>query len=131
MSFSKLSSTLAKAGAVSAALLAPVVAFAQEATPAAAPVPDKGDVAFMYIATLLVLLMIVPGLALFYGGLMRAKNMLSILMQVTMIGCVVMLIWAIYGYSVAFGGGTNPFWGGLGKLFMAGVTPASTSATFT
>ena len=138
MSFSKSSSILARIGAASVALLAPAMAFAQEAAaPAAAaaaaaePVPDKGDIAFMYIATLLVLLMIVPGLALFYGGLVRAKNMLSVLMQVTMIGCVVMLIWAVYGYSFAFGGGTNGFWGGTAKLFMAGMSPSTTSATFT
>jgi Amt family ammonium transporter len=113
------------------ATLAPAIAFAQTATDtAAAPVPDKGDVAFMYIATLLVLLMIVPGLALFYGGLMRMKNMLSVLMQVTMIGCVVMLLWAVVGYSLAFGGGTNPFFGGFAKAFMAGMSPATTSATF-
>ena len=139
MSFSRISATLAKVSAASAALLAPAVAFAQQAAPAAtdaaataaaAPVPDKGDTAFMYIATLLVLLMIVPGLALFYGGLVRAKNMLSVLMQVTMVGCVVMLIWAIYGYSFAFGGGTSPFWGGTAKLFMAGMSPTTTAATF-
>ncbi|AYD02895.1 ammonium transporter [Neorhizobium sp. NCHU2750] len=131
-------SNLGRMGAVAAAaLLAPVVAFAQDAAPAAAaaaepaPVMDKGDIAFMYIATLLVLLMILPGLALFYGGLVRAKNMLSVLMQVTMVTCVVMLIWAIYGYSFAFGGGTSAFWGGTAKMFMAGMDPTNTSATFT
>ena len=137
MQFNKFS-TLGRMGAAAAAFLAPAIAFAQDAAaPAAAaaaepaPVMDKGDIAFMYIATLLVLLMIVPGLALFYGGLVRAKNMLSVLMQVTMVSCVVMLLWAIYGYSFAFGGGTNAFWGGTAKLFMAGMTPATTSATFT
>ncbi|MEZ5745997.1 MAG: ammonium transporter [Paracoccaceae bacterium] len=92
---------------------------------------DKGDVAFMMIATVLVLFMIVPGLALFYGGLVRTKNMLSVLMQCTMIAALVMVIWVVYGYSVAFGGGTGPFWGGLGKVFLSGVTSDSTTATFT
>ena len=100
-------------------------ALAQEA------VPDKGDTAFMMLATILVLLMIIPGLALFYGGLMRAKNMLSVLMQCTMIASVVMIVWVVYGYSFAFGGSTSAFFGGFGKLFLAGVTTDSTVATFT
>ncbi|MEP9374660.1 ammonium transporter [Mesorhizobium sp. KR1-2] len=106
-------------------------AFAQEAATAAGPVPDKGDTAWMLAATVLVLFMTLPGVALFYGGLVRAKNMLSVLMQCTMIVAVVIVIWVLYGYSVAFGGGTNPFWGGLGKAFLAGVTPHSTVPTFT
>lgn len=100
-------------------------ALAQDAT------MDKGDTAWMMVSTILVLLMFLPGLALFYGGLMRTKNMLSVLMQVTMISAVVMIIWTLYGYSFAFGGGTSPFWGGLGKLFLAGVTMDSEAATFT
>jgi Amt family ammonium transporter len=100
----------------------------EEAAPA---VPNAGNTAWMMVATVLVLFMTIPGLALFYGGLVRAKNMLSVLMQVTMIVAVVTIIWVLYGYSFAFGGGTNPYWGGLGKLFLQGVTPASTSATFT
>jgi Amt family ammonium transporter len=75
--------------------------------------------------------MIIPGLALFYGGLVRSKNMLSVLMQTTMITSVVMIVWVLWGYSFAFGGGTNPFWGGLGKVFLAGVTGDSLAATFT
>jgi Amt family ammonium transporter len=94
------------------------------------PVPDKGDTAFMIICTILVLFMILPGLALFYGGLVRSKNMLSVLMQCTLITAMVMVIWVLYGYSMAFGGGTSPYWGGLGKMFLAGVTPDSTAATF-
>ncbi|MCD2174749.1 ammonium transporter [Rhizobium sp. C4] len=136
MSSSKLS-ILGRAGLAAAALLAPVVAFAQDAAaPAAAaaaaadPIPNKGDTAFMFISTLLVLFMIVPGLALFYGGLVRGKNMLSVLMQTTVVGCVVMLLWVIYGYSFAFGGGTNAFFGGTAKMFLAGVTTSTTSATF-
>ncbi|MEY9561043.1 hypothetical protein ABIA26_003385 [Sinorhizobium fredii] len=87
MSSFNLSLSLRRVGATAAALLAPVVAFAQEAAPAAAeavaatPVPDKGDTTWMLLSTILVLLMTVPGLALFYGGLVRAKNMLSVLMQ--------------------------------------------------
>jgi Amt family ammonium transporter len=84
----------------------------------------------MYVATILVLFMILPGLALFYGGLVRTKNMLSVLMQCTVITAVMMLIWVIYGYSFAFGGGTGPYFGGFGKLFLSGVSLDSTSATF-
>jgi len=137
MSISKFSYTFARLGAASAALLAPVVAFAQDAATtaapaaaAAAPVADKGDTAFMFISTLLVLFMILPGLALFYGGLVRAKNMLSVLMQCTMVAAVLMLIWVIYGYSFAFGGSESPYWGGTAKMFLAGVTKDSTAATF-
>lgn len=136
MSISKFSPTLARLATASAALLAPVVAFAQDAATtaapaaAAAPVPDKGDTAFMFISTLLVLFMILPGLALFYGGLVRAKNMLSVLMQCTMVAAVMMLIWVIYGYSFAFGGSESAYWGGTAKMFLAGVTKDSTAATF-
>ncbi len=137
MSSSKLS-ILGRAGLAATALLAPVVAFAQDAAaPAAAaaaaadPIPNKGDTAFMFISTLLVLFMIVPGLALFYGGLIRGKNMLSMLMQTTVVGCTVMLLWVLYGYSFAFGGGTNAFFGGTAKMFLAGVTTSTTAATFT
>ncbi|MCO5733510.1 ammonium transporter [Rhizobium sp. SSA_523] len=136
MSFSKLTSMAGRLAAGSAALLAPAIAFAQEAAPAAAaaaaaaPVPDKADTAFMFLATLLVLFMAVPGLGLFYGGLVRAKNMLSVLMQCTVIACAVMIIWVLYGYSFAFGGSTNPFFGGTAKMFLSGVTIESTAATF-
>jgi Amt family ammonium transporter len=111
-------------------------AAAQETAPAAevaaaATTMNKGDVAFMMIATVLVLFMTMPGLALFYGGLVRAKNMLSVLMQCTTIAAVVIIVWVLWGYSVAFGGGTNPFWGGLGKIFLSGVTTSSEAATFT
>ena len=112
--------------AATALMGATLPAFAQDA----APVMDKGDVAWMMTATVLVLFMTLPGLALFYGGLVRSKNMLSILMQTTLIACAVMVIWVIFGYSVTFGGSTSAFWGGTGKLFLAGVTPDSMSATF-
>ncbi|MEZ5753052.1 MAG: ammonium transporter [Paracoccaceae bacterium] len=117
--------------ATALASLLPLAAVAQEAAAeAVTETMDKGDVAWMMTATLLVLFMIVPGLALFYGGLVRSKNMLSVLMQCTSIAAMAMVIWVIYGYSFAFGGGTSPFWGGLDKLFLAGVTPDSMAATF-
>ena len=97
---------------------------------AATPVPNKGDVAWMMIATIMVLMMCVPGIGLFYGGMVRSKNMLSVLMQTFMITAVVGVLWAIYGYSVAFTQGTTPFFGGLDRLFLAGMTPDSTAATF-
>ena len=122
----------ALAGALLAGLLGASAALAQEAAPAVAtPVMDKGDAAWMMTATALVLFMTLPGLALFYGGLVRAKNMLSVLMQCTMIAAVLMVVWVLWGYSMAFGGGTSPFWGGFAKAFLAGVTPDSTAATFT
>ncbi len=122
----------ALAGALVAGLLGASAALAQEAAPAVAtPVMDKGDAAWMMTATALVLFMTLPGLALFYGGLVRAKNMLSVLMQCTMIAAVMMVVWVLWGYSMAFGGGTSPFWGGFAKAFLAGVTPDSTAATFT
>jgi ammonium transporter, Amt family len=105
-------------------------ALAQEAAPAIEPIMDKGDVAWMMTSSLLVLFMAIPGLALFYGGLVRTKNMLSVLMQCTLIAALMMVIWVVYGYSVAFGGGTSPYWGGFGKLFLAGVNVDSMAATF-
>ena len=111
----------------SAALAMP--ALAQDAA-AAAPVPDKGDTAFMFLSTVLVLFMTVPGLGLFYGGLVRSKNMLSVLLQVTVIAASVMIAWVLYGYSFAFGGSENPFFGGFAKLFLSGVDATTTSATF-
>jgi len=106
-----------------------VVAAAAEAAPAAAPVPNKGDTAWMTVATVLVILMTIPGLAMFYGGLVRAKNMLSVLMQVFVIFSMISVLWAIYGYTLAFGGGGS-FYGGLDKLFLKGVTVESVAATF-
>ena len=86
----------------------------------------------MMVSSLLVLLMIIPGLALFYGGLVRQKNMLSMLMQVSTVAVVGMITWALWGYSLAFtdGGAADKYIGGLGRLFLAGVTPASNVATF-
>jgi Amt family ammonium transporter len=111
-----------------------VAAAATAAAPAAAAAPaqtvDKGDTAWMLTSSALVLLMTVPGLALFYGGLVRTKNMLSILTQVFMIVCVVSLLWVCYGYSLTFTGG-SPYIGGLSKAFLKGVTTSSNAATFT
>ena len=119
---------VAPAAEAAAAAVAPA---ATEVAPAAAPapVPNKGDTAWMLMATVLVSLMVIPGLALFYGGLVRQKNMLSVLMQVFMIFSLMGVLWAIYGYSVAFTGG-SPYFGGLSKAFLAGVTPDSLGATF-
>jgi Amt family ammonium transporter len=101
----------------------------KEQAAAAPPVPDKGDVAWMSVSTLLVIMMTIPGLALFYGGLVRTKNMLSILMQVMVVFSVIVVLWAIYGYSLAFGG-DGPFYGNLSKIFLKGITPESAAATF-
>ena len=103
-----------------------------DAAPAAAPVPNKGDTAFMIASTILVILMTLPGLALFYGGLVRSKNMLSVLTQVFVIFCVIALLWVIYGYSLAFtaGGSMNSFIGGFSKAFLMGITPDSMVETF-
>jgi Amt family ammonium transporter len=105
---------------------------AAPAEEAAAPVPEKGDTAWMLVSTLLVILMIVPGVALFYGGLVRAKNMLSVLTQVMAIFCLISILWAVYGYSLAFGDGGGMNWaiGDLSKMFLAGITGDSTAATF-
>jgi Amt family ammonium transporter len=96
----------------------------KKAEAAAAPAPNKGDVAWMIVATLLVIMMTVPGLALFYGGLVRAKNMLSVLMQVMVTFSVIVVLWCIYGYSLAFTEG-NAFFGGLDRLFLAGTFNAA------
>jgi Amt family ammonium transporter len=109
-------------------LAASLPAWAQEA---AATTMEKGDTAFMMVSTILVLFMILPGLALFYGGLVRAKNMLSVLMQCMMITAIVIVAWVFWGYSMAFGDAPSAFWGGLGKMFLAGVTAESEAATFT
>lgn len=94
-----------------------------------APVPNKGDTAWMIVATLLVAMMTIPGLALFYGGLVRTKNMLSVLMQVFTVFCLCMVLWVVYGYSLAFTEG-NAFFGGFSKIFLKGITVDSTAATF-
>jgi Amt family ammonium transporter len=95
----------------------------------AAPTVDKGDTTWMMTATALVILMTIPGLALFYGGMVRAKNTLSVLMQVFVTFCVISVVWVVYGYSIAFTGG-NAFFGGFSKMFLSGVTGDSLGATF-
>ena len=116
--------------AAAAPAAAPAAAAAPKAAPA--PQPNKGDTTWMLISSVLVLLMIVPGLALFYGGLVRQKNMLSMLMQVSTVGVIGMLCWVFWGYSLAFtdGGKNDLFIGGFSRLFLNGVTPASNTGTF-
>ena len=127
---------LAGLAALAVAVLLMDPALAQQAAPAApaaAPAPEivvnKGDNAWMMTATVLVLLMTIPGLALFYGGLVRPKNMLSVLTHVFYTVCIVTVIWVVYGYSLAFTGGSSII-GGLDKLFLKGVTADSKAATF-
>jgi Amt family ammonium transporter len=112
--------------------VAAVAAAAEAPAEAAAPAPEvnKGDVAWMMTSTLLVIFMAVPGLALFYGGLVRAKNMLSVLMQVMVVFSLISVLWAVYGYSLAFGG-EGLIIAGLDKLFLSGVTLDSLADTFT
>ncbi|MEY4713584.1 MAG: putative ammonia permease, partial [Pseudomonadota bacterium] len=120
----------APAAATAAAPAAPTaVAAAPAAAAAATPTPNKGDTAFLTMSTMLVILMTLPGLALFYGGLVRSKNMLSVLMQVFVVSALIYVLWVIYGYSMAFTGG-NPFIGSFDKLFLKGITPDSVAATF-
>jgi Amt family ammonium transporter len=104
-------------------------ATAAAASPVPAPTVDKGDVAWMLVSSALVLMMSLPGLALFYGGLVRTKNMLSVLTQVFVIVCMVAVIWVTWGYSLAFTEG-NAFFGGFAKLFLKGVDANSQAATF-
>jgi len=115
--------------AAAAAVAAPAAAPAAAAAAAPAPVPNKGDTAWMIVATVLVILMTIPGLALFYGGLVRTKNMLSVLMQVFVTFCMIAVLWVFYGYSIAFTEG-NAFFGGFSRLFLSGITADSTAATF-
>ncbi len=110
--------------AASAPAAAAAPAEAASAAPAAAPVANKGDVAWMLVATLLVIMMTVPGLALFYGGLVRSKNILSVLMQVMVTFSLIVVLWAVYGYSLAFTEG-NAFIGGLDRLFLKGLFDSS------
>ena len=135
---------LCGAGVLGATLLTATTAFAQAApalvnvaklsgaaqTAAEAALTNKGDTTWMLVSSVLVLMMSIPGLALFYGGLVRTKNMLSVLMQVFMIVSITGLMWAVVGYSLAFTGGTSvggifggySLFGGLSKAFMSGVT---------
>jgi Amt family ammonium transporter len=107
------------------------VAAAAAAAVAAAPalVPNKGDTAWILVCTALVILMTLPGLALFYGGLTRSKNILSVLVQCMFVFALITVLWSLYGYSFAFTEG-GAFIGGLDRLFLAGMTPDSVAATF-
>ena len=126
----------AASAAMPAASMPTVAAPATAAAPAAAasapaaPVPNKGDTSWMMVSTILVILMTVPGLALFYGGLVRSKNMLSVLMQIMVTFSLIVVLWFIYGYSLAFTEG-NAFFGGFDRLFMKGIwdNAAGTFAT--
>jgi Amt family ammonium transporter len=115
------------AGAI--ALLGPAIASAQQLATQPAPTPDKGDTAWLLVCSALVIFMTLPGLALFYGGLVRAKNVLSVLMQCLLVFSLVAVLWALYGYSLAFTPG-NAFIGGADRVFAAGLTASSLAATF-
>ncbi len=124
------SAPAAEASAATATTAAPAPAAATAAAPVAAPVPNKGDVSWMLVSTLLVIMMAIPGLALFYGGLVRSKNMLSVLMQVFVTFALVTVLWVVYGYSLAFTEG-NAFVGGFDRLFLKGVfSPNATGGEF-
>ena len=120
----------AAASTATEASAAPATAAPAAAEAAAAPKVDSGDTAWMLTSTLLVILMTIPGLALFYGGLARSKNMLSVLMQVFVIFSLISLLWAIYGYSLAFAGEGN-FFGSFDKIFLRGVTQETFGALTT
>ena len=127
-----------RVGALGVAAMLAMPAWAQEAAgpifnptvEQQATMVNKGDVAWMLVSTALVLMMSVPALALFYGGLVRTKNMLSVLMQVLMVVSVVAVVWCCWGYSMAFSQGTTPYVGGFSKAFLAGVTSGTYGATF-
>ncbi|MCZ4339993.1 ammonium transporter [Sphingomonadaceae bacterium G21617-S1] len=122
-------------GGLAVSALTAMPAWAQEAAAAAAPTPDKGDTAWMMVSTVLVLAMILPGLALFYGGLVRTKNMLSVMTQIGAVAALAMIVWVCWGYTMAFGPDASealkPYISNFDKLFLAGVTADSTAATFT
>jgi Amt family ammonium transporter len=127
----KLVSNLCRGAAgVALAAFAAMPAWAQAAA-TAAPTVNKGDTAWMMTSTVLVLMMIVPGLALFYGGLVRSKNMLSVMTQVGAVCALAMLIWVGWGYSMAFGDGGNAVIASFSKVFLKGVSSSTTAATFT
>ena len=129
----RISKIAAAAGTVGLSAFLALPAWAQTTATAAAaappPVPNKGDTAWMLTSSALVLMMSVPGLALFYGGLVRSKNMLSVLMQVLMIVALAALVWVGWGYSMSFTGG-SPYVGGLSKAFLHGVDATTMAATF-
>ncbi|MDN5595312.1 MAG: ammonia channel protein, partial [Pseudomonas sp.] len=125
--------TLRKFAGLGALLSIVMPSLAMAADEVAAPVLNSGDTAWMLTATALVLFMTIPGLALFYGGMVRSKNILSVMMQCFAITGLISILWVVYGYSIAFDTtgmeqgvvNFNSFFGGMGKAFLAGVTPAS------
>jgi Amt family ammonium transporter len=122
----KISRIISIATGTLLAALGPALASAQDA----APVPDKGDTAWMLVSTLLVIMMAVPGLALFYGGQVRSKNVLSTLMQVLVVFSLLTVLWVVYGYSLAFNG-PSAYIGDFSRFFLMGLTPDTNAATFT
>jgi Amt family ammonium transporter len=128
-------SKFAKVGALAASFVAAAPAWAQTAlikapdAAAQAAMVNKGDTTWMLVSSALVLLMAIPALGLFYGGLVRSKNMLSVLMQTFMIVSLVAILWVTYGYSLAFTSG-SPYLGGLSKAFLSGVGVSTYAATF-
>ena len=120
-------STYAHRAPLAAALA--LAAFAPEVLAQAAPAPNKGDTAWLLVSTAIVVFMTLPGLGLFYGGLVRSKNMLSVLMQCFVVFSLVVVLWTLYGYSLAFTSG-NAFFGGWDRLLMKGLTPEANAATF-
>ena len=110
-----------------AAETAVVAVVEAEAAPAPAPTPNKGDTAWMLVCTALVIMMSIPGLALFYGGLVRSKNMLSVLMQIFTVFALIVVLWTIYGYSLAFTSG-NAFIGGFDRVMLKGIFDPTTGA---
>ena len=129
---------LAAASPALAQVAADAVPAAAPVVEAAAPVADKGDTAWVMISAILVMMMTLPGLALFYGGLVRSRNVLSVLMQVLTVFAVIAILWVVFGYSLAFTGAgtaaeataTTPFIGGLSKAFLGGITTSSLAETF-
>ncbi len=122
----KISTQISTASCALLAALGPALAWAQDA----APVPDKGDTAWMLVSTLLVIMMAVPGLALFYGGQVRSRNVLSTLMQVLVVFSLLTVLWVVYGYSLAFNG-SGAYIGDFSRFFLSGITPDTNAATFT
>jgi Amt family ammonium transporter len=122
----KISTQISTASCALLAALGPALSWAQDA----APVPDKGDTAWMLVSTLLVIMMAVPGLALFYGGQVRSRNVLSTLMQVLVVFSLLTVLWVVYGYSLAFNG-SGAYIGDFSRFFLSGITPDTNAATFT
>src|SRR5215468_642579 len=127
MKMNKTLTALGSALGTLAILAGPVLAQDAPAAPAAAPALDTGNTAWMLTSTALVLMMTIPGLALFYGGMVRKKNVLATVMQSFAITCLVTLLWFVVGYSIAFtdGGATQAWLGGFSRLFHAGITTST------